>query len=226
MKVLFLFTIFTYFANILAENEPRCLPSTGGGMQAIFQEFVSKMPIDEIRQLVRNTTAYNPEVQVTVDYLSSKTFLRKLDDHLYQEGMFSFMHFTCTELYTDMNYNFKLLLRLFFSEQKYKNETSGCPKYSGASNDLLLSIIKLIPFNEVKTLFQEKLESDIYLQYYRKMVNSKEFKAIVKVAKASKSYEYLKKDLYRVGVDIIYMNEIIRRIFFEIWSIEMLKLRD
>ncbi|CAD7085647.1 unnamed protein product [Hermetia illucens] len=209
MKVLAIVALLACGA--FAAEGPQCQAPNGGGLQPVLQEFTALIPTDKILELLLTSMTSDPETQAVMEFLSSSEFHQVVNLVQSQPSFKTLLDFACSDLYLDAAYYFNFLAGIFgFPEVRSHPRAIA---RAGGFRGLLLDILEVIPVDEIKALFEQKLASDYYLQLAFQKINSDEFGAIVDTLKANAAYVDMKDRLRGLGVDVDLIIDTINKIF-------------
>ncbi|CAD7085638.1 unnamed protein product [Hermetia illucens] len=209
MKILALVALLACGA--FAAGGPQCQAPNGGGLQPILEEFISMSPIQKILELLFTSMTSDPETQAVMEYLSSFEFHQILIMFQNRPEFKSLLDFACNDLYIDVAYYFNVLAFIFgFPEARAHPRVIA---RGGGFHGLLREILDLIPLDDLKALWDEKLATDCCVQLTFKKMNSDEFRSIVNALKGNDAYIDMNEHLRGLGVDVDLIIDTINRIF-------------
>ncbi|CAD7085616.1 unnamed protein product [Hermetia illucens] len=191
------------------QEGPGCRAPNGGGLVPVLDEFLALVPVEEILEIALTAITSDPEVQTVMEYLSSSEFYGIVQSVRFAPEFDGLVKFACQELYFDAIYYINIANGILgFPEITKKS----APR-AGGFNAMLQEILALIPLDTLKSLLEEKLASDYYVQLAFQKINSDEFGAIIEGLQANVAYVDMKDRLRGLGVDIDGIIETIGKIF-------------
>ncbi|XP_069704566.1 uncharacterized protein [Periplaneta americana] len=180
-------------------------------LQDDLNDFLALIPTDQILAIAMDYLANDAEVQELVAYLQSDDFHKIMTTI---EALPEFANF----------YNF--LKEHGLDVVDYINEIHsiiGLPPFVPPSrrhtrrgvgiNGLIDDVIAILPVDELKALFQEKLETSPDFKALYEAIRSPEFQSIISTLNAMPEYQKLLQNLRNKGVDVDHFIELIRALF-------------
>ncbi|KAJ4440685.1 hypothetical protein ANN_08833 [Periplaneta americana] len=181
-------------------------------LQDDLNDFLALVPVDEITAIVMDYLANDAEVQEAVAYLQGEEFHKIV---LTVEGLQEFGNFV--KFLEDhgldaVGYINQLHSVLGWDPYVPPSQRKHARRGVGVDG-LIDDIIAILPIDDLKALFQEKLETSPDFKAFYDAVRSPEFPSIVQTLNAMPEYQDLLQKLRDKGVDIDHYIELIRALF-------------
>lgn len=172
-----------------------CAIPVGKSLQDDFKEFLALIPVEELKQI---TCSYkdDAEVQLAVQYLRSEEFAGLVAAVREKETWVEFKDYL-----NDAGINVEVVIG-FIHNLIVNGVCDSVALSRGGLKDLLNDLKSAIPVNEIKALFQDKLQNSADFQEFFAKVSSNKSRQLVEEVIALEEFQRVAAKLTELGFDL------------------------
>ncbi|XP_046586389.1 uncharacterized protein LOC107224698 [Neodiprion lecontei] len=212
MKLSILFLAFVGVATAASLPAPKVLNRSTRDLSDDFQDFLALIPTDEVAAIVIEYLAEDEEVQNVVEYIQSDDFanlILAVDAIPEYIAFLDYLNSAGLDVYTYVNL---LHSWLGLDELEVPSTRLVSSRITGGVAGLLADIIAVLPTDEIKALYYEKLESSEDFAELVSLLGSEEAQTVYAALKANEEYQHIRETLEEYGLDIDAIVEFLKTI--------------
>ena len=173
------------------------------------QDFLKLIPIDKIKEIVLDYVLNDPEVQSLLAYAQSEDFKNLVLRVEAIPGYIDFINYledSGVHAYAYINSIHEIVGLPPLERQFLLRRGTGL-------RGMIDDIISILPLDDLRALFDEKLATSPDFQNLVKRVQSPEFQALLDQLRNDPEYQNVLKDLKSRGIDVDKVIELLRSLF-------------
>ncbi|XP_049774591.1 uncharacterized protein LOC126162248 isoform X14 [Schistocerca cancellata] len=178
-------------------------------LQDDLNDFLALIPIDEIVNIVLNHLANDPEVQAVVEYVLSddfKSIVLAIDALPEYIDFLNYLQESGLDVYKYVN-----ILHDFLGLPQLTPPSK--LRHTRSIRSMVDEILAILPLDELRALFDEKLETSPDFKELYDRIRSPEFQSIVETLNSLPEYQELLQKLRDAGIDVDAVIDLIRGLF-------------
>ncbi|XP_046608175.1 uncharacterized protein LOC124299206 [Neodiprion virginianus] len=212
MKLSILFLAFVGVATAASLPAPKVLNRSTRDLSDDFQDFLALIPVDDVVAIVIEYLAEDEEVQNAVEYIQSDDFanlILAVDAIPEYIAFLDYLNSAGLDVYTYVNL---LHSWLGLDELEVPSTRLVSSRITGGIAGLFADIIAVLPVDEIKALYYEKLESSTDFASLVTLLGSEEAQTVYAALKANEEYQHIRETLEEYGLDIDAIVEFLKTI--------------
>ncbi|XP_049801965.1 uncharacterized protein LOC126236587 [Schistocerca nitens] len=185
------------------------LKKANRNLQDDLNDFLALIPIDEIVNIVLNHLANDPEVQAAVEYVLSddfKSIVLAIDALPEYIDFLNYLQESGLDVYKYVN-----MLHDFLGLPQLTPPSK--LRHTRSIRSMVDEILAILPLDELRALFDEKLQTSPDFKELYDRIRSPEFQSIVETLNSLPEYQELLQKLRDVGIDVDAFIDLIRGLF-------------
>ncbi|XP_023289669.1 uncharacterized protein LOC105699026 [Orussus abietinus] len=189
------------------------IQDTSRSLEDDFLDFIALIPQDKVIEIVHDYAANDAEFQATIKYLQSEEFKKlilavdALPEYI---DFLNYLHFAGIDVYTGINQIHEIL---GLEGLKPPSGRKIQPRITGGLTGLLEDIKNVLPIQEIRALYQEKLKTSKAFAEFIKVIESPEFQKIVDALEANPEFQHIILTAEQHGIDVQAVADFLNTVF-------------
>ncbi|XP_063986109.1 uncharacterized protein LOC135167154 [Diachasmimorpha longicaudata] len=172
-------------------------------------DFLNLLPKEKIAEIFYEYLGKDKEVQAAVEYLHTQEFRKLVSDVEEMDDVLAFLHYldeSGLEIYDLINELHKII-----GLPNIKPDLRSA-RISGGVSGLLKDIIAVLPVDQIKALYKEKMAKSPLFKNLVERLRSPKFQAVVDTLMANQEFQNIIKKAKAAGIDVKAIADLLSRV--------------